>query len=211
MTFCRTCAASSAECSWSCGNTSRQKNGSWSRGSWSWKRRTTICAHASKTSLAESPSLARPSSGSRRKDSKFGLSLIVASQRPSKISPTVLSQCANFVLHRLLNPDDIDHFRKLVPSQSKRLIDQITIVRAGEAVVAGSAFHVPTRVQVQRPNPEPASESSAPFVAWKGGAEPVFALANALTQWGVANTTATEAETRSAPNPPPTKDDDCPF
>ena len=44
---------------------------------------------------------------------KFGISLIVASQRPSDISATVLSQCANFIMHRLQNPDDIEHFREL--------------------------------------------------------------------------------------------------
>jgi uncharacterized protein len=41
---------------------------------------------------------------------KFGLSLIIASQRPSEISQTIISQCANFISHRLQNPDDIDHF-----------------------------------------------------------------------------------------------------
>ena len=40
---------------------------------------------------------------------KFGLSLVVASQRPSEISETIISQCANFISHRLQNPDDIDH------------------------------------------------------------------------------------------------------
>lgn len=46
---------------------------------------------------------------------KFGLSLIVASQRPRDVSQTILSQCANFVIHRLQNPDDIEHFRRVVP------------------------------------------------------------------------------------------------
>ena len=46
---------------------------------------------------------------------KFGLSLIVASQRPSEISPTIISQCANFFSHRLQNPDDIDHFKRIIP------------------------------------------------------------------------------------------------
>lgn len=55
---------------------------------------------------------------------KFGLSLIVASQRPSEISPTIISQCANFFSHRLQNPDDIDHFRRIIPRQAQRLLDQ---------------------------------------------------------------------------------------
>ena len=92
---------------------------------------------------------------------KFGLSLIVASQRPSEISGTVLSQCANFVMHRLQNPDDIEHFRSIVPSQSRRLLDQATVLGAGEAIVLGSAFHVPARVRINLPKAPPSSRSSA--------------------------------------------------
>lgn len=115
---------------------------------------------------------------------KFGLSLMIASQRPSDISATVLSQCSNFITHRLQNPDDIDHFRRIVPSQSRRLIDQITILRAGEAVVVGSAFNVPSRVQVRRPDPEPTSSSSTPFVGWHSGAK-AFDLKSSLRVWNV--------------------------
>lgn len=116
---------------------------------------------------------------------KFGLSVIVASQRPSEISQTILSQCANFLLHRLQNPDDIEHFRKIVPSQSRRLLDQITILAAGEAIAVGSAFHIPSRVMVQKANPTPSSESSTPFTAWRGDSEKHFDLNEALEQWGV--------------------------
>ena len=76
---------------------------------------------------------------------KFGLSLIIASQRPSARSvPTIISQCANFISHRLQNPDDIDHFRRIIPMQARRLLDQVTILASGEAIVFGSAFHIPT-------------------------------------------------------------------
>ena len=51
---------------------------------------------------------------------KFGLSLIVASQRPSEISETIISQCANFISHRLQNPKDIEYFQKIIPMQAKR-------------------------------------------------------------------------------------------
>ncbi|MDE0627298.1 MAG: DUF87 domain-containing protein [Bryobacterales bacterium] len=113
---------------------------------------------------------------------KFGLSLIAASQRPSDVSATVLSQCANFVVHRLQNPEDIDHFRKIVPSRSRRLMDQITILAPGEAVVVGSAFNVPTRARIQLPDPVPASPTSSPFVTWAPGSEP-FDIDQPLNTW----------------------------
>lgn len=125
---------------------------------------------------------------------KFGLSMIVASQRPSEISGTVLSQCANFIMHRLQNPDDIEHFRRIVPSQSRRLLDQATILSSGEAVVLGSAFHIPSRVQIDLPKPEPTSRTAAPFLAWRRGASESFDRDSALRNWGLASQEEDEEE-----------------
>jgi hypothetical protein len=118
---------------------------------------------------------------------KFGLSLIIASQRPSEISQTIISQCANFISHRLQNPDDIDHFRRIIPMQARRLLDQVTILASGEAIVFGSAFHVPTRVQFDRPEPGPYSQTAAPFHEWSKEKNP-FPLAEVITAWGLQPT-----------------------
>lgn len=98
---------------------------------------------------------------------KFGLSLIVASQRPSEISSTIISQCANFISHRLQNPDDIDYLRRIIPMQARRLLDQVTVLDSGEAIVFGSAFHIPARVQIDIPMPAPWSQTAAPYHQWK--------------------------------------------
>ena len=116
---------------------------------------------------------------------KFGFSLIIASQRPSEISQTIISQCANFVSHRLQNPDDIDHFRRIIPLQARRLLDQVTILAAGEAIVFGSAFHIPARVQFDRPEPGPYSQTAAPFHEWSRETSP-FPLDQIISAWGVA-------------------------
>lgn len=114
---------------------------------------------------------------------KFGMSLIIASQRPSEISQTIISQCANFISHRLQNPDDIDHFRRIIPMQARRLLDQVTVLSSGEAIVFGSAFHVPTRVQFDRPEPGPFSQTAAPFHEWsKETAQ--FPLGQIINAWG---------------------------
>lgn len=119
---------------------------------------------------------------------KFGLSLIVASQRPSEISPTIISQCANFISHRLQNPDDIDHFRKIIPMQARRLLDQVTVLASGEAIVFGSAFHIPTRVQIDIPDPPPWSQTAAPYLEWKkDGAG--FPLDEVIKNWGLNDST----------------------
>ena len=116
---------------------------------------------------------------------KFGLSLIVASQRPSEISQTIISQCANFFSHRLQNPDDIDHFRRIIPKQAQRLLDQVTVLAAGEAIVFGSALHVPVRVQMKLPAREPWSATAAPFVDWAKG--DIFPLKDVMSDWGLGS------------------------
>jgi Helicase HerA, central domain len=115
---------------------------------------------------------------------KFGLSLIIASQRPSEISQTIISQCANFICHRLQNPDDIDHFRRIIPLQARRLLDQVTILDSGEAIVFGSAFHIPARVHIDRPTPGPHSQTAAPYYEW-ANEKNAFPLARVMSDWGL--------------------------
>lgn len=109
---------------------------------------------------------------------------MVASQRPSEISPTIISQCANFISHRLQNPDDIDHFRRIIPMQARRLLDQVTVLASGEAIVFGSAFHIPTRVQIDIPSPPPWSQTAAPYHEWKKDGVG-FPLDEVMENWGL--------------------------
>ncbi len=114
---------------------------------------------------------------------KFGLLLIVASQRPSEISPTIMSQCANFFSHRLQNPDDIDHFKRIIPRQAQRLLDQVTVLASGEAIVFGCAVYVPSRVQIKIPKQQPWSATAAPYADWRTSVR--FPLDAVLKAWGV--------------------------
>ena len=113
---------------------------------------------------------------------KFGLSLIIASQRPSHVSATVLSQCANFLIHRIQNPEDIDYFKRILPLGSRDLLEQLPILAPGEGLLMGSAVNVPTRLNVRKPDPAPQSETSRPWESWQE-AGPKFDRADALARW----------------------------
>ena len=132
---------------------------------------------------------------------KFGLSLMVASQRPSEISPTVLSQCANYIIHRLQNPDDIGHFKDVMPSQSRRLLDQVTLLGAGEAILVGSAFHIPARATIQplTAEREPKSKTSCPFYDWKNDNKNKFDVSATIGNW-VGNQSSTDPNHTSSSN-----------
>jgi len=129
---------------------------------------------------------------------KFGLSLVIASQRPSEVSQTIVSQCANFISHRLQNPDDIDHFRHIIPIQARRLLDQVTILASGEAIVFGSAFHVPTRVQFDQPDPKPYSQTAAPYYEWSKETN-AFPLENVIHSWGLEKPATASADSAAVP------------
>lgn len=91
---------------------------------------------------------------------KFGVFLMLASQRPSDISQTVISQLHNYFIHKLVNPSDIAKIRKAVAYMDDAALDFITILAPGECIVSGTAFQMPTFIYIQqvikerRPNSE---------------------------------------------------------
>ena len=113
---------------------------------------------------------------------KFGLSLIIASQRPADVSATVLSQCANFLVHRIQNPEDIDYFKKILPIGSRDMLDQLPILSPGDGLLLGSAVNVPARIKVQKPKPTPRSDTPSPWLAWQAS-QPKLDVASALSSW----------------------------
>ncbi|MEK6754625.1 MAG: ATP-binding protein [Bacteroidota bacterium] len=98
---------------------------------------------------------------------KYGVSCMIVSQRPSEISETILSQCNNFVILRLLNPLDQSYIRRLVPETFSGLDTVIPTLRQGEAIIVGDSAPMPMRVQIDLPNPQPASSDIFFFDKWK--------------------------------------------
>lgn len=98
---------------------------------------------------------------------KYGVSCMIVSQRPSEISETILSQCNNFVILRLLNPVDQSYIRRLVPDTFSGLDAVIPTLRQGESIILGDSAPMPMRVQIDMPNPEPTSADIFFFDKWK--------------------------------------------
>ncbi len=90
---------------------------------------------------------------------KYGLSLMVVSQRPSEVSDTIFAQCNNFVALRLTNVHDQSYIKNLLPDNSSAVADVLPILGAGECLVVGDATPIPAVVKLDLPNPLPKSES----------------------------------------------------
>lgn len=97
---------------------------------------------------------------------KYGLSLMVVSQRPSEVSETIFSQCNNFIAMRLTNRVDQNYIKALLPDSSSSLIDLLPSLNQGEAFVVGDSVIIPSLVQLPKPNPEPKSASIDTYKEW---------------------------------------------
>lgn len=98
---------------------------------------------------------------------KYGVSCMIVSQRPSEVSETILSQCNNYVILRLTNPVDQNYVRRLVPDAFAGIIEVLASLRQGESLVVGDAVSMPSRVQIDYPNPEPDSADIKFYEKWK--------------------------------------------
>ena len=88
---------------------------------------------------------------------KYGVGLVVISQRPSEVNHTVLSQCNNLVTMRLTNAEDQSVIRRLLPDSLGGFSDVLPILDTGEALVVGDASLLPSRVRIQEPKAKPNS------------------------------------------------------
>lgn len=97
---------------------------------------------------------------------KYGLFLMVASQRPSELSKTVLSQCSNFVVHRIQNPDDLQHIRQMTPFVSDSVMKRLPSLPKQHALIFGNAVNLPTTFKVRDVKPKPKSDDAAIRDLW---------------------------------------------
>lgn len=101
-----------------------------------------------------------------REGRKYGLGLVVASQRPSELSKTVLSQCNSFVVHRLQNPEDLRYFREIVPGIYGQLLDQLPALAPRSALVLGECVQAPALVEMREASPVPKSKNPKFYRSW---------------------------------------------
>ena len=94
-----------------------------------------------------------------REGRKFSTYLLVSSQRPSELSETVLSQCANFVIHRIQNDLDMRYIYGVLPYFSEAFSAKIKQSTPGEALVFGACVSMPLHLKVDKANPEPNSKN----------------------------------------------------
>jgi hypothetical protein len=118
-----------------------------------------------------------------REGRKYGLSLVVASQRPSELSKTVLSQCSSFIVHRLQNPEDLRYFKEIVPGIYGPMLEQIPVLAPQTALVLGECVPAPALVKIREARPVPRSRDPQFYAYWVRDAAPSVDVERICAQW----------------------------
>lgn len=97
---------------------------------------------------------------------KYGLFLMISSQRPSELSKTVLSQCSNFIVHRIQNPEDLSHIKQITPHVSDAVLKRLPSIPTQQALIFGHAVNLPALFKVNRAEPLPRSDNNSISENW---------------------------------------------
>lgn len=103
---------------------------------------------------------------------KYGVALVVISQRPSEVNRTVLSQCNNFLALRLTNVDDQNVVKRLLPDSLGNFAELLPVLDIGEAIVVGDSSLLPSRIKVQEPTLKPTSGTIDFWDEWTDRTDP---------------------------------------
>jgi hypothetical protein len=99
---------------------------------------------------------------------KYGVGVMIVSQRPSEIDPTILSQCGTIFAMRLANEVDRGQVAGAASDNLKGLFDMLPVLRTGEAIIVGEAVSLPIRTLIDPPDTNRQPDSGDPRVVVRG-------------------------------------------
>lgn len=97
---------------------------------------------------------------------KYGVGLLLVTQRPSELDETVLSQCGTMIALRMNNSKDRGHIRSAVQDELQSMVDLLPSLRTGEALISGEAVKIPSRVKFFKISNAPKSSDPKASEKW---------------------------------------------
>lgn len=98
---------------------------------------------------------------------KYGVGLMLVTQRPSELDETVLSQCGNMIALRMNNSKDRNHIRSAVQDELQTMVDLLPSLRTGEGLISGEAVKIPSRVKFHKISNAPKSSDPKVSEQWR--------------------------------------------
>lgn len=115
---------------------------------------------------------------------KYGVGLLLVTQRPSELDETVLSQCGTIIALRMNNAKDRGHIRSAIQDELHTIIDLLPSLRTGEGIISGEAVKIPSRVKFYRaPNTPKSSDPLASKLWWDKKEDKEQNYKNLLKSW----------------------------
>lgn len=97
---------------------------------------------------------------------KFGVSLMIISQRPAELNRTILAQCANYIVLKLSNDADKQMIRGILPDSSKGMMDSVNLFQPGDCLVVGDSAPITFKIRLDRPTEAPRSDTLQVWDEW---------------------------------------------
>lgn len=98
---------------------------------------------------------------------KYGVGLMLVTQRPSELDETVISQCGTIISLRMNNNNDRSHVRGAIQDELQTMVDLLPSLRTGEAIISGEAVKIPSRVQFYKLGNAPKGSDPNVTTCWK--------------------------------------------
>lgn len=117
-----------------------------------------------------------------REGRKYGVGLMLVTQRPSELPDTALAQCGTLIALRLTNSADQGRIRHALPDSVAGLAETLPSLRTGEAIISGEAITLPTRTHLDLPDPLPLAEDPS-LSTWRTTPSEEPDVAAALERW----------------------------
>lgn len=116
---------------------------------------------------------------------KYGVGLLLVSQRPSEVEATVLSQCNSWIVLRITNDTDREHVRSILPDSMSGLTKMLSGLRRQEAIFVGQAAMLPSRILIRDLKPEqlPKSNDIDFDKGWQNDATPDAQIEDVVNRW----------------------------
>ena len=111
---------------------------------------------------------------------KYGVSLVIVSQRPAELNPTIISQCNNIISLKITNDRDKSAVATMLTDSLVGLVETLPNLDVGEGIVIGDSIKLPTKIILDKPKEEPKSSTIDFWDRWIDGKGTVFDIDEAI-------------------------------
>lgn len=114
---------------------------------------------------------------------KYGVGLLLVTQRPSELDETVLSQCGSIIALRMTNSRDKGHVVSAMQDELREMADVLSGLRTGEAIVSGEAVRIPSRIKFFQSNSSTKSSDPVASKLWANPCPDVATYETSVRNW----------------------------